>query len=406
LFWGAAFRLARRVASGGWTLALALAAAWTLAEYARAHVLTGFPWALPAYAWAGVPVSQTLSLFGPHMLGFLTLALAALPGGLAARPRAAGAALAAAAALVAGAWIWGEARLARPAPPEGPVIRLVQPNAGQREKWRPDMIPVFFERLRDLSVPEPGRPAPALVIWPETAVPWLLEREADTRRLIAQGAGGAPVLLGARRVEPDAAGVPRWRNAAQVIGPQGDILGHYDKRHLVPFGEYIPLYDLLSTVGIGPMVAESGGFSEGDGPARLSLPALPDVAPQICYETIFPHRMPRPGTDRVGWMVQLTNDAWFGASAGPWQHFHQARMRTIEQGLPLARAANTGISAVIDARGRVVTSLPLLEAGAIQAPLPGALPPTLYARSGDLPWMAAVLAALGLAALGSRRRAG
>lgn len=396
LFWAVAFRLAWGLAPRGWPLALALAAAWTLADYARAYVLTGFPWALTAYAWADTPVSQAAALFGPHVLGLLTLALAALPAApwlgeaRPPRPRALSlAALALAAAAVFAAWDRGAARLAQPAPPEGPVIRLVQPNAGQREKWRPEMIPVFFERLRDLSAPGPGEAAPALVIWPETAIPWLLEREPEVRRLIAESAGGASVLLGARRLVRDETPGRPWRNAMTVLGPDGEILGSYDKRHLVPFGEYVPLHGAARALGLGPMVGESGGFGRGTGPARLSVPGLPDLVPRICYETIFPHAMPEAAPDRPRWIAQVTNDAWFGATAGPWQHFHQARMRAIEQGLPVARAANTGISAIIDARGRVVASLGLLEAGAVQAPLPGALPPTPYARLGDLPGMVA-----------------
>ena len=410
LFWGAAFWAARRIAdrAPGWEKALTLAGCWTFLEYARAHVLTGFPWALPAYTWADLPVAQTASLFGPHTLGFLTVAFAVLPVSPwleeADRPfrRAAGFAALAAAA-VAGGWSWGLARLsATPEPAaDAPVLRLVQPNAAQEAKWDPARYPLIFRRLADLSAPEPGRPAPDVVIWPETAVPWLLSRDDEARRIISEAGRGATVLLGARRIDEGPQG-RSWRNALVALSPSGDILGAYDKRHLVPFGEYIPFHATLSRLGLGPMVGESGGFAPGTGPAILDLPGLPRLSPQICYETIFPHEMPGAGPGRPAWMVQITNDAWFGASTGPWQHYHQARMRAIEQGLPLARAANTGVSAIIDAMGRPVVRLGLLKAGAIQAPLPPALPPTLYARTGDLPWLAAPLLAL-LAGLVRRR---
>tara|TARA_R110000751_G_scaffold36104_1_gene88404 strand:- start:3046 stop:4701 length:1656 start_codon:yes stop_codon:yes gene_type:complete len=436
LFWALAFWVARRLverfAARGLAAALALAGALTLAEFARAHVLTGFPWALPAYAFAQTTLAQTLSVFGPHMLGLLVLGFAAAlaspwlrPGGEAdpiapgrlstalrrvgARPDFAAAATAAVLALVLG-FGWSGWRLAGapedPAPPSAPEVRLVQPNAAQRAKWDPDEMPRIFARLRALSAPEPGQPDPDVVIWPETAVPWILEREPAAREAIAASARGATVLLGVRRIVPGPDGRPTWRNAMQAIGPGGEILAAYDKRHLVPFGEYLPLHGLMAAVGLGPLVGESGGFDAGTGPARMELPGLPPLSPQICYETIFPHEMPGAGPDqRPRWLVQATNDAWFGASAGPWQHFHQARMRAIEQGLPLARAANTGISAMIDPWGRTAARLGLLEAGAIQTRLPIALAPTLYSRSGDWPWMGvALLALLAPAAAAGLRR--
>ncbi|MDF2234672.1 apolipoprotein N-acyltransferase [Albimonas sp. CAU 1670] len=437
LFWALAFWAARRLCEAtsarGLPAALALAGAWTLAEFARAHVLTGFPWALPAYAFAQTWLAQTLSLFGPHTLGLLVLAFAGAlaspwltPGGVIPAARAEGrlsamalraglrpgfaAACAAAVLALAVGFGWSGWRLAGapadPAPPSAPEVRLVQPNAAQRAKWDPDEMPRIFARLRALSAPEPGRPAPDVVIWPETAVPWILEREPAAREAIAAAARGATVLVGARRIVPDASGRNSWRNALEAIGPGGEILAAYDKRHLVPFGEYMPLHGLMAQAGLGPLVGESGGFASGEGAAHLDLPGLPAFAPQICYETIFPHEMPSADPEaRPRWMVQITNDAWFGASAGPWQHFHQARMRAIEQGLPLARAANTGISAMIDPWGRVVERLGLLEAGAVQARLPIALAPTLYARSGDRPWMTlAILALLAPAGAAGLRR--
>jgi apolipoprotein N-acyltransferase len=404
LFWGAGFALAARAAGqgatrGGLFAALALAGAWALAEYARSTVLTGFPWALPSYALSQSPLAQVGSLTGPHGLGFALLLCGLAPGLLRGRARAA--AVAAAAGLIALGWVWGAGRegAAPLAAPDAPVIRLVQPNAPQRDKWRPEMRRMFFERLITLSTPA-GAP-PALTVWPETAITWLLEREPALRARIADAAGGAVVLTGAQRVAPGADGTPEWRNAVQALGPDGAVIAAYDKHHLVPFGEYLPLGGLMAKLGLGALAG--GSFGAGPGPALMTLPGLPPIQPQICYETIFPAEI-LTGADRPALIVQVTNDAWFGASAGPRQHFQQARMRAIEQGAPVARAANTGISAMIDAHGRVVAAIGLNRAGMIEAPLPPAAPPTLYARTGDLPWVALIAALGALGAWAARRR--
>jgi apolipoprotein N-acyltransferase len=261
---------------------------------------------------------------------------------------------------------------------------------------------MFFERLLALSAPGAAGP-PALVVWPETAVPWLLDREPELRARIAKAAGGAVVLTGARRVALDADGAPEWRNGMQALGADGAVLASYDKHHLVPFGEYVPLGGLLAKMGLGAFVGVS--FGAGPGPRLLHLPGLPPIQPQICYETIFPAEV-LTGALRPAVIVQATNDAWFGTSAGPRQHFQQARMRAIEQGLPVARAANTGISAIIDAHGRVAVVLGLGRAGTVEAPLPPAIAPTLYSRTGDAPWLALIAALGGLGALGAWRRRG
>lgn len=403
LFWGAGFALAARAAGrgaarGGLAAALALAAAWALAEYARSTVLTGFPWALPSYALSQTPLAQVGALVGPHGAGF-----ALLLGGLAAGltlGRGRIAVIAAACALVALGWVWGAARQAAApvAAADAPVIRLVQPNAAQRDKWRPEMRRMFFERLLTLSAPD--GPPPALIVWPETAITWLLDREPELRARIADVAGGAIVLTGAQRVAEGAAG-PEWRNAMQAMGPDGAVIAAYDKHHLVPFGEYLPLGGLMTRFGLGALVG--GSFGAGAGPASMHLPGLPPIQPQICYETIFPAEI-LSGAARPAAIVQATNDAWFGTSAGPRQHFQQARMRAIEQGLPVARAANTGISAMIDAHGRVVAALGLDRVGAVDARLPPPAPPTLYARVGDAPWIALIAALGALGAWRARRR--
>ena len=396
LFWALAFGAARALApAGGVAGALALGGALTLAEWLRSVILTGFPWALPAYAWAETPVAQTAAWAGPHGLGLLILAAGFAAGTL--RPVA----LTAAAATLALLWGAGAWRAAAPPPADTPHrVRLVQPNAPQHLKWRGDMVQVFYERaLAATAAPADGAP-PDLVIWPETAAPFLLDDRPDLQREIAASAApGARVLLGIQA--RDAAG--RWFNAAALLARDGTVTARYDKHHLVPFGEYLPGAALARAVGLDAVAGLAGSFSAGPGPRRLEVPGLPPAQPLICYEAIFPHQI-LTGARRPGWLLQLTNDAWFGTWSGPYQHLAQARFRAIEQGLPMVRAANTGVSAVIDARGRVRAALALGTAGHLDAALPAALAPTPYARTGDMPALAlaALLVLIGTA--GARRR--
>lgn len=391
LFWALAGWIAWRLAPG--RLA-GFAAALALAELARALVLTGFPWALPAYIWTDTPLAQAAALIGPHGLTLVTVASAALLAAL--RPLPVAAAVLGLAAL----WGHGTLRLAEPLAPPGPVVRLVQPNAAQHLKWRRDMIELFYERQLAASA-APADPRPDVIIWPEAAVPFLLGMRPDLEAEIAAAGQGALTLIGIRRYDDEA----RWFNALAAFAPDGTLLAQYDKHHLVPFGEYMPGAPILDRLGLSALTEGLvGGYSGGPGPALVSLPGLPAFQPLICYEAIFPEEILR-GRSRPGWLVQVTNDAWFGTYSGPYQHLAQARMRAIEQGLPLARAANTGVSAVIDPHGRVVDSLPLGTQGHLDARLPPALPPTLYARTGDLPAALAALLLLGLG-VALRRRAG
>ncbi|MEM9763564.1 MAG: apolipoprotein N-acyltransferase [Pseudomonadota bacterium] len=394
LFWGVAGWLARRAAPGGGPITLvALAAALTLTEFARSHVLTGFPWALPGYVWVETPLAQAAALTGPHGLGLLTLLLTGLPflalvtlSGwarltLLILPIAAFAVL----------WGYGTARLASaPANTASPVLRLVQPNAPQHLKWLPDYAPTFYRRLLEGSAApaDPAFGAPAIVIWPETAVAFLPEESPEARAQMAAAAGGAPLVLGALRRRSAAAG-GGFANSLLTLDASGSVIARYDKHHLVPFGEYVPFRALFGALGV-EQLAGRGQFMPGPGPQVVApIGELPSFVPLICYEAIFPHEVMPPsataGTSRPGWLLQITNDAWFGTVGGPQQHLAQARLRAIEQGLPMVRAANTGISAVIDAHGRVAASLPLGVHGHVDARLPAALAPPLYARSGDLP---------------------
>ncbi|MFC0201092.1 apolipoprotein N-acyltransferase [Paracoccus rhizosphaerae] len=395
LFWALPSWAAAGFSSGRSRL-LAVAAALILSDWLRGWIFTGFPWALIGHAWIDTPVAQLAAWFGAPGLGALTMALALLPH-LARRGAATGVAailpgLALALLVTGAAWAAGLSRLAAPGPADTDVmLRIVQPNATQHLKWDPEWSQVFFQRLIDLSA-EPG--PRDLVIWPETAVNFLLD-EAGAVLPAMSDAAGAPLVMGIQRRDGS-----RFYNSLAVIGQGGRVGQIYDKFHLVPFGEYIPWGDALSRVGISAFAAQQGnGYSAGPGPAILSAPGVPDFQPLVCYEAIFPQHL-RGLDDRPGWLLQATNDAWFGRISGPYQHLAQARMRAIETGLPLIRAANTGVSAVVDSRGTIRDSLDLNTQGKIDARLPSALPPTPWMRWGNIPVVTAltlILLIIGLA---------
>ncbi len=390
-FWAGAFAAARRVWPAGWAQPLALGGAMTLAELARGSILTGFPWALQAYAWVETPVIQSAAVAGSYTLAGLTVAAAA---SVAAGWRPA----LLAGLIVAGVWGWGAARLAgAPQTADGPVIRLVQPNVPQRDRWRPElMVPIFHDLLALTEAP--GETAPALVVWPEVAVPFLYRDspEAVAMAAAATPAGGA-LAVGAVRAE-DASATRRLYNSLTFQDAEGRLLEIYDKRHLTPFGEYVPYASVLGALGLGTLGAGLSGFEPGAGSPPLALPGLPPFAPLICYEMVFPIEV-RAAARGADWMLQVTNDSWFGDSAGPRQHLAQARVRAVELGLPVARAANTGISAMIDAHGRIRDLLPLDHRGFIDSALPPPASATVYGRFGDTPPLALWLSLSALATL-------
>ncbi len=389
--------LAARLCRPGVARILGLAAAWVVAELLRGRLFTGFPWNLIGYSWTvSDEMIQFAALAGSTGLGLVTVLAAALPATLAdggGARRWAG--TIAATALVAALWAGGALRLAdaETAMVEGVGLRLVQPAIAQRDKWRPELRDGHFTRYlrmtaddRDASVSH--------VIWPETAITYPLADDPVRRQLIA--AVTPPdglVLSGAVRVLRPTDGAPEAWNSIYAIDAKGAILETYDKFHLVPFGEYLPLRDVLAAVGL---TFGNIDFSRGPGPRTIRLPGLPPVGPLICFEVVFPHQVVDPD-DRPEWLLNVTNDAWFGYSLGPFQHFASARMRAVEQGLPLVRVANTGISAVIDAHGRVRARLGLDTRGVIDSGLPVALAAaTPYGRFGDaIPLaLAALLGAL------------
>ncbi|MCE2509456.1 MAG: apolipoprotein N-acyltransferase [Alphaproteobacteria bacterium] len=378
-----AFRLLGRFLGGdGWRGALLFALLWTGFEWLRGHLLTGFPWTLMGHGWVvSEAMMQTAAVVGSYGLSFL-MVLAALMPVVLARPQSKGRLLplGLTIGLLLLLWGGGALRLERAGAPEetGVQLRLVQANIPQTLKWRSDLHEAHFARHLSLTT-GPGFDKANIVVWPEMAVPYALAGDAKRRaRLRAAVPAGGVLLTGAPRLAQ--ANAPRSAsNGLVVLDDQGEIVGGYDKFHLVPFGEYVPLRKWLPISRIVPGI---GDFHRGPGPRTLALPGLPAPSPLICYEVIFPGRV-LDATTRPGWLLNVTNDAWFGESSGPYQHFASARFRAVEEGLPLVRAANTGISAIVDAHGRVRARLDLGETGALDGPLPGALAPPPYARFGD-----------------------
>ncbi len=359
-------------APAGWRRVAAFSGAWVLAELLRGWAFTGFPWNLLGTAWAfhALPL-QPAAVIGTHGLSLLTVVLACVPL-LGWRWRVGGVA-------VLSFWMaFGAWRLAGPEVPAQPLrVVLVQGNVGQDVKWDADQrLPIFrrYLALTEAALAPLPADAPVAVVWPETASPFLLADDAAARQMAAAALRpGALLLAGSMRAEWDAQGrLRRVFNSLVGVGPDAEVVVGYDKHHLVPFGEYMPLGGLV------PIRIVVGGmdFSAGPGPATLAPPGIPPFSPLICYEVIFPGRVaarPRPA-----WLLNVTNDAWFGMSAGPYQHLAAARLRAVEEGLPLLRAAQTGISAAFDGRGREVARLGLGEVGSLTVALPGPEAPTWF----------------------------
>jgi apolipoprotein N-acyltransferase len=387
---------------------VALAVAWTAFEWLRGQVLTGFPWNPIGSVWGfSDAMIQSAALFGVTGLGLLTVLIAAAPATLAdegiSRVRWVGP-LTAALVLLAVLWAGGAARLAGAEAGEVAAVRLrlVQANITQSHKWQRELMEQHLARYVALSRRPAASPAlaPTVVLWPETAATFSLSNNPAGRHLVASVAPpGGLLITGAPRVATEPGHGLRIWNSLLAVTDSGRIVGVYDKFHLVPFGEYVPLRGFLP---LPKITAGSTDFSAGPGPRTLRLPGLPPVSPLICYEAIFPGAVLDAG-DRPAWLLNITNDAWFGMSTGPHQHFAAARLRAVEEGLPLVRVANTGISAVVDSYGRVTARLDLGATGILDAALPKPLSGlTPYARFGDLPLLL-LLAALALL-LALRRR--
>jgi apolipoprotein N-acyltransferase len=387
--------------------ALVLAVAWTAGEAVRGTLFGGFPWNLIGYAFAqSTEVSQLAALTGIYGLSLLALALGGLPVvWLDRSERARWQPLAAGAAVLATIWVGGAIRLADGvAQPDDAVrLRLVQGNIPQEDKWQREARARAFERHLTLSSQRQG--AVTHVVWPESAAPYPLDQDGVAREMIAQVVPpGGLLLTGGERFDLSRA-PPRAWNTLFVLDDTGAIVARYDKRDLVPFGEFLPLRGVLSRFGLEKLTHGSLDFQAGPGRTTITLPGLPPVSPLICYEAIFSGSVVDQDA-RPDWLLNITNDAWFGHSSGPYQHLAMARMRAIEEGLPLVRSANSGISAVVDSWGRTEAELGLGETGVLDVALPPPLPGgTTFARTGPAIALApAALLVIGALLLDVRRR--
>jgi apolipoprotein N-acyltransferase len=414
LFTALGFAVARLLWSRDARRVIALAVGLTLSEWLRGHVLTGFPWNTIGYALSEpLALAQTASLIGLWGLTFLGVAIFASPAVLidgSSRGRKPWLAPITALVLLLAMGIYGTVRLAsHPTSMVANVkLRIMQPNLQQDVRFNYSAKAEVMKKYLALSDRASGPQSTGvrdvdILIWPESAFPFFLTREPDAMAQIADLLPSRTVLITGSVRAPDVppgTRITRAYNSIYVIDHDGSVLSVYDKLHLVPFGEFLPFQDWMEKVGFVQLTKVQGGFIAGVRRRTLDIPHAPRALPLICYEAIFPGDVAERG-DRAGWIVNLTNDGWFGISTGPYQHLQQARLRAIEQGLPLVRAANTGISAVIDPYGRIVARLGLGLEGVLDSSLPSAIAPTIYARSGDIP--AAILFVAGFIFLIWRR---
>jgi apolipoprotein N-acyltransferase len=392
---------------------LALGAALTVSEWLRGHLFTGFPWNAFGYALtAPLPLAQSASLFGIWGLTFIAVAVFASPAtltderGETLRPWLP---LTLGVIVLAALGGYGVMRLSHYPTRfvDGVHLRVMQPNLQQDVRFNYSARQEVMNRYVAMSAGGSGPQSQGVggathLIWPESPFPFFLTREADALAQITNLLRpGAVLITGAVRLaDPDNPATSGVYNAIYVIDHDGSIRAIYDKVHLVPFGEYLPFEPLLERLGLQELTKQRGGFLAGDRHRLVAVPGAPLALPLICYEIIFPGEFP-PSGKRPGWIVNVTNDGWFGISTGPYQHFQQARVSAIEEGLPVARAANTGISAVVDPVGRIVNSLPLGREGVLDAPLPRPIGATIYVHLGDVP--AGILVVIAFVAVLRRR---
>lgn len=425
LFHGAAAAFAVAIPGGPMTRVVALALGLSASEWLRGHVLTGFPWnvlglALTGSEWS-MQASAVIGMYGLTLVAVVVLAGPVVLVAAAVRqgrdvPRASTLAVLLAAVPMALIHGYGAWRMSAPPPADvaGVRLRLVQPSIPQREKWQAELQLDFMRRHIELSLTNAKGERDGLagithVIWPEAAMPFLPLQRPQVLDMIGEALpDGVQLLAGVLRMEravrPEAEGGGEDRrvyNSLVVFADDGGPVAIYDKTHLVPFGEYLPYPGLLEGIGLQSLTRQRGGFSIGPEPRPLLQAAgLPPAGPLICYEAVFPGST-RASAGRPAFLLNVTNDGWFGNSTGPRQHLHQARMRSVEEGLPLIRVANNGITAAFDAYGREIARIGLDVAGVIDTGLPGQIAPPVYARLGDLPfWVAWVI---GLAMIGGRR---
>ena len=383
LFWAAAVVAAVQMTKRGLPLWLALAISMAVSEFLRGHLFTGFPWAVFGQAVDGMGgVAQLASVIGMNGLTLMIWLWAASILAIVQKNQPERLIAIAVLLTLPLSYAWGEWRLASNPTQyvEGVMLRLVQPNISQSDKWRAGNARAIFDQLRSLTAApsSTGRPI-THIIWPESSVPFLIDESMQGRAELAQVLKpGQTLLAGAvRRSRPDDGA--DYFTSILIFNDKAEVLGHYDKWHLVPGGEFLPLAWLLEPLGLRKVVNLPESFTTGRGPSNLPVPGAGLVGMSICYEAIFPGAVSDPAT-RAGWLVNVTNDGWFGKSVGPYQHLAQLRLRAIELGLPVARAANTGVSAVIDSYGRMTFQSQLGATGTFDLLLPQSAPPTSYAK--------------------------
>ncbi len=396
VFPGFGFALARLIWRPDATRVLALAVGLGFSEWLRCVVLTGFPWnELGMALGANLELAQIGSIVGLHGLTLAAAAIFAAPATLWTQTRRRWLPTALAVAAFAAIFAFGAWRISAPASPTLPNVklRLMQPNVAQGSDFSPANGQAIVQEYLALSdrATSPTTSSVADVthlIWPESAFPFLLARDGAALAAISEFLrGGTTLVTGAARLDDNdrSDGRRHFFNSILTLDRRGLLPERYDKRHLVPFGEYMPFGGWFERIGLTQFVHMPGGFDPGTGADRLHVPGLPTARALICYEAIFPNErgeaLDEPDPPR--WMLNVTDDAWFGLTAGPYQHFAEARLRAIETGLPLARAANTGISAVVDGRGRILAEARLGAEAVIASPLPEPLPPTWQRRWGS-----------------------
>lgn len=378
LFFAAAMAAAAKFWRPGVARIFVFTITYALAEWLRGHILTGFPWNIPAYGWgASLAVLQSAALFGAYTLSLLTVLFGASLAELFAA-RGERRLPIATTCLFALIWIGGAIRLGTTDIRDVPNVRLrlVQPDIPQAEKYPREYRIRNWRRLIDLSQ-APGDPT--IIIWPEAAPPFLLDEQPLALAQIGQMTADKQALMtGALRRDFLENGEVRYANSFFIYGKAGVLLGTYDKSHLVPFGEYLPFEKTLGKLGLAKLTGIDGSFTPGRGPTSFVVPGAGRVTPLICYEILFPGEV--VGAKRPDWFVNVTDDSWFGPWAGPRQHLLVARVRAIEEGIPVVRVANTGISAIIDPLGRIKRKLGLNKLGVVDGRLPVAIAPTPYSR--------------------------
>ncbi len=373
LYYGVAALAARRFGLSRGVDVFFFALTLFLAEMARAHLLTGFPWDLMGYVWADtLPVLQSVSLIGVEGLTLLTIMLACLPALFFVKVsrKTAVAALVVGGLLLVGGAMWGHQRLAQ-APQdveEGVRLRLVQPNLPQSLKWKPEHRFVNFQNLMRLTFETKSEKPPTHIIWPETATSYYLAEEPIMRQRIAEMMPQDGVLLTGvvRRAETENPDAPHYYNSLIAMDDKGTVIAGYDKHHLVPFGEYMPL---RAVIPFRVVTALGTDFSAGEGVRTVRAPGLPPFSPLVCYEAIFSGAVAE-AQDRPRFLLNVTNDAWYKGTIGPAQHFMITRVRAVEEGMPLVRIANGGVTGVVDSYGRIIAVIDADQEGILDAALP------------------------------------